>query len=338
MILTNSAENIRLTRITVPLNYSDISELRLENFKEKLMEEGINEDEIEKRINRLKNYKKEVLNAIGINFVSEHLVSHSAQKIYFVNLGNPIPDGTISAIPDYLKSRIVWVDKDKKIQNSVFEMLEPVAKDLNPIWEKIRRQTGVNRFDLRGHEHGYCLLGEFLTTMCIASKYETEADLNLEVVLKAVNRIKKQITSSQSRALMARIDGILNCYEITAQIPGITPKYKPIPQALLKDLLNDSKMISLSKSRYLLGIPGKFEIAMIKIKRKLTDILAQPRNKKYLGMAYKIGKIATKKVNLEIPEIERGEMFSSPIIDLAPIKPPCISCHRELPDIEAPKP
>lgn len=325
-------EDLRLTRISVPLRFTDISKIKLEELENDFKEDGMEEYEIQKRIDLIKNSSKDKLNAIGIEFTSRELLRQSAEKIYFINFGRTIPDGTISAIPKFLQSRIVWVDQNDKIKNSINNLLEPITDELVTIWDGIRKKNGISEDSPDGHEHGLCLLGEFLTTMAVASKYETEADVNLGIVRQSVNRIKQQVSSSESQAILSRIEGILNCYDINAKIPCINPKTENLPENLLKDLLNDSKIISLSQSRFMFGIPGKFEKAMIMVKQRIKDVLAQPRNKRYLGFAYQIGQIASKKANVDLPEIQSGNTFSSPLIDLGQLKPPCVSIRRELSD------
>jgi hypothetical protein len=339
MTLTISPEDIKVSRISVPIDYYTPSSFQLNRLKKSFAEKGMKENKIESLISELKKADFSKFNAIGIEFLCRTLISNSAQKIYLVNLGNPIPDETISFIPKYFKTRIVWADKDKKIGKSVGEMLNPIAEDLEPIWEKIRKKKGLAPHHPEGHEHGYCVLYEFLTTMGVASKYETEADIDLEVVLNAVNRIKRQISSSQSKALIARIEGILNCYNLPTKIPCVFPKSKTVPNVLFKELMEDSKLISLSRSRYLLGIPGKLEMAMMEIKQKISNLFDQPKNRSRLKMAHKMGNIAAKPVGISIPEIqsETEKIYSSPLIALDQFKPKCLSTHRELLNTEIPK-
>jgi len=337
--VSDLAKNVNLTRITVPISYVQPLRAKINTLEEKLLEEGLNESQIEEKKNLLEKSWKSEMDSIGIRFLGEALVSHSAQKIYLIDLGGRLSDSVFSSIPSYLKSRIERVDKNQKISKSISEMLDPIADDLGPIWEKVRKQNGKSPHDFEGHEHGYCLLREFLTTVAIAAKFETEADANLEIVRASVDRIRQQIRSAESQALLARIDGILKCYPISIQIPCIKPIDQRIPQDLLRDLLDDSKMISLSESRYLLGIPGKFEIAIIRIRRKLRDILSQPRNRRNLALAAKLGNLATKQVNMELPEIgvEYAKTFSPPLVSLDEVKPLCLSTVRELLDTKPPK-
>jgi hypothetical protein len=336
MPLTSNRKDTLTTRITIPINYTNPLPLMINNFRKDLVAEGMKEKEIDETLDLYRKRLSVRESAVPVSFLGETLISHSAQKIYLVDLGGRLTDTVLSQLSGYLKSRIEWVDRDRRIQRSVWEMLHPLSEELEPVWEKVRKQNGAKATDLNGHEHGLCLLGEFLTTMSIASKYDTEADANLDIATNATNRIRRQITSSESRALLARIGGIINCYQISTQIPCIMPKNHAVPKDLLMDLLNDAKMISLSRSRYLLGIPGKFEMTLNKIKQKLGEILSEPRTRRRLAMATKLGNIATKRVNVELPEmdIERKKTFSPPLISLEEIKPKCLSTRRKLPDVD----
>lgn len=336
MPLASNRKDILTTRVTIPIDYTNPLPLMIENFRRNLAAKRMNEREIDEKLDLYSKRLSVRESAIPVGFLGEALASHSAQKIYLVDLGGHLTDTVLSEVSGYLKSRIEWADKDRKIQRSVWEMLDPIGEELAPVWEKIRKQNGAKATDLNGHEHGFCLLGEFLTTMSIASKYDTEADANLDIAVSAINRIRRQINTSESRALLARISGIVNCYQISAQIPCIMSRNHVIPKDLLMDLLDDAKMISLSRSRYLLGIPGKFEIAVTKIKQKLREILSEPRTRRRLAIGAKLGNIATKQVNVELPEIdiERKKTFSPPLISLDEMKPPCLSTRRKLPDVD----
>lgn len=194
--------------------------------------------------------------------------------------------------------------------------------------KKIREKNGASVYDLDGHEHAYCLLGEFLTTLIVATKHNTEADVDANLITKGIDRIKRQVESQESR--------ILNCYKLSCQIPNISPAAQIVPTDLLKDLLDDSAVIDLSKTRYFLGIPSKAKIALIRTRQKIREILAVPRYRKYLAMASKLGNIATKQANIELPEIDaqRENAFSPPFISLDEMKPNCLRTNRELSEID----
>lgn len=264
-----------------------------------------------------------------VSSLANKLVGHSAQKIYLVDLGH-LTDSVMSNIPDYLKYRLEWVDKDKRIQKQVSETLEPIHQDIDPIWEKIRKQNGASAYSLEGHEHGVCLLHEFLTTVTIALKYQTEADIDFAVVQTSLNRIRKQISSPTALSLVSRIDGLLNCYQNFSQIPYIYPTNSNATHDVMQNLLEDARMISLSKSRYLLGIPSKIETSIIKVRQKTRLLISLPKNRKNFAMASKIGNMATKPLNVELPEmdIERNKEFAPPLISLDEIKPACLRTRR----------
>lgn len=270
--------------------------------------------------------------ACTIGYFGDALLSHSAQMIYIIDHGD-LSKEVMSGIPNYLRPRIKWVDQNKKIQKSILEMMAPINDELEIIWKKKRKESGVEASNISGHEHGFCIVNEFLHTLTVALKYDTEADVDLNLVWNAIKRIGMQVRSNESLALLSRIEGILNCYRISENIPGMMVTNQSTPGNLLKDLLDDAKVISLSKSRYLLGIPGKFEIAMIRIKQKLREIVSDRRKRKYLAIASKVGNIATRQINVELPEleIEQQKMFAPPLVSLHELKPNCLRTLRELP-------
>lgn len=318
-----------LSKVTTTIAYQDPVYFALKSLV-KERKEKIDQDTLEKITNQLKS--DPCIKACTIGYLGDTILRHSAQKIYIIDYGK-LSEEVLTAVPNYLKPRIRWVDKNRKILKSIQEMVSPISEELEIIWEKKRKKTGVEASSPYGHEHGLCIVNEFLHTLTVALKYNTEADVDLNITKSAVKRIRRQVKSSESLVLLSRIEGILNCYQISKNIPGLMVRNQPTPEDLLKDLLDDAKIISLSESRYLLGIPGKCHIAMIRIKQKLREIISDRRKRKYLAIASKLGNIATKQINVEIPELEidQQKRFVPPLVCLHQAKPNCLKTNRELP-------
>jgi hypothetical protein len=284
--LSDYAKQLLLTRVTVPIDYKDPRlVMTISTKRDELKAKGVPEERIKNEVKELVDNWTGKPEAYTIGFLGQTLLSHSAQKIYLVDLGRKLNDSILAGLPDVLKPRIEFVDKDYRIQKSVFRMLEPIGNELDVIWEEVRKKTGASAHAMDGHEHAYCSLGEFLITLTLASKYNTEADIDFDLVKLGTDRIRRQIKSAESKAIISRIEGILNCYEISRQIPSVIPTIPIVPNDLLKDLLDDCNIIALSKERYFLGVPSKFKVAITKMKRKIREILVVPRNRKYLAMA-----------------------------------------------------
>jgi hypothetical protein len=333
--LTDKSNQTRSTKITTPISFPDPTKY-IADTRSEVLEKGARRN-ANRNLTDVAKPSLSTAHAYALSFFANALVSQSAQRIYLVDLGY-LTEQVMSGLPDLLKPRIVWADRDRKIMKSTTEMLDPIFAEIEPLWEKIRNRTGVEDTKINGHEHGLCIINEFLVTIAVAVKYQTEADIDLRLVCGAIDRLRPQIKSDESLAVLSRIEGVLNCYQISGRIPGLRPKTQPVPSDLLRDLLDDARVISLSKSRFLLGIPGRFEIAMIRMRQKLRDILSDRTNREHLATASKIGNIATKFYNIEIPEIEseatRG--FTPPLISLQKTKAPCISTIRKLPTVKPP--
>jgi hypothetical protein len=329
-------DGLMLTRVTIPIAYRDPLIVReISKKREELMALGTPDCKIRKEIDRIVDDYKGTPSPYTIGFLGKSLLSHSAQKIYLIDMAGKLKDNMLTNLPDYLKPRIELID-NQKIFESVDNMLTPVWNDLDNLWKKVRAINGATNDDSNGHEHGYCLLGEFLTTLTVSTKYNTEADIDLDVVNQAIVRIKKQATSQESQIVIARIEGILNCYKLKRKIPSIKTAAQILPKDLLADLLDDSAIISLSKERYYFGVPSKAKIAMIRTRQKIREILTVPRNRKYLVMAGKFGNIATKQINVELPDFDAQNepSFSPPFLPLDEMKPSCLRTNRKLSEID----
>lgn len=328
----------KFARITVPTQYDEsfftISE---EERRKELKDAGKNEKQIDKIISNLRRSVEKGLftRTSRLNFMVSVLLSHSAQEVYILDRGN-LTNEIVSEMPLYLRNRVKLADKDGKIGQRVFDLLEPIRIELNPSWEKLRIEKNLDEGDINGHEHSSCIVNEFLQTLAVAIKYETQADLDLNLTNRAMLRLHKQIKSPEGVSLLSRIDGILNCYKKPPEFTsGLMTIIQPSPSELLEELFDDAKLLSLSKTRYLLGIPSKVQSTNIQIKRQIKEFLSRKKNKEKLEIVRRLGNTATNIFNVEIPELEfpQDVEFMPPLFPLNDIKPKCIGTSRELPTI-----
>ena len=326
----------KVSKVATPIVYHDPTLIRVKNFRDELAKKGVRANIIKKEALSFEEHARTPHGkAITIGFLGQALLRHSAQMVYLVDLSGKMTEDVISGVPSYLKNRVVWADKNKKITQSVDQMLNPISHEIEPSWSRMREKNSKKYSGINSHEHGVCLIREFLMTITVAAKYNAEADLDLNIVRGAIKRVQRQVKFSESLALLSRIEGIANCYQIPRRIPNLALSGQPTPKDLLKDLLDDARMVSLSRSRYLLGIPSRFEIGLIRARQKVREILSDRRNREYLVAATKIGNIAAKRFNTEIPEIEveQKNVFVPPLISLDKIKPNCLRTGRELPTV-----
>jgi hypothetical protein len=327
----------KITKVTTPIVYKDPTPFLVKNLQKSLAKKGVSANVIKKATIKFEEHIKtdHSNKAFMIGYLGDALLSHSAQKVYLVDLGEKLTEDIFSGVPEYLKSRIIWTDKNKKITNTVGKMLTPIAQEIEPSWKRMQEKNAKKYSGINSHEHGLCLINEFLVTMSVATRYNTEADLDLNILCKAIKRVRHQVKSNESLALLSRIEGVANCYQISRRIPNLAASGQPTPKDLLKDLLDDGRMISLSKSRYLLGIPSKFEIGLLRVKRKVKELLSDRRNREYIVAATKLGNMAAKHFNIEILEIgvEQKNVYAPPLISLDSVKPNCLSTNRELPTV-----
>jgi hypothetical protein len=325
-----------ISKVTVPIAYRKLI-IPVAEIRQRLAKQGKSAPEIEKAVSVLESVQQPHSRerAMTIVFLGIALLSQSAQRIYLIDEEGVLTNEIISELPNYLRSRIFLADTDRKIRKSIAEMTYPIYKEINPLWEKMVKTPDQDGLGVNDHEHGLCILNECLTTLAVAVKYNTEADVDLNLAQQAVNRLRLQAKSAGTSVLLSRIEGILNCYHASKSIPSLKIATKTSPTDLLKDLLDDSKIISLSESRFLLGIPSKAEIALIRIRQKVKEILSSHRNRQYLSMARRVGNIPAKLYNIDIPEIEleKEASFAPPLFSLHDLKPNCLKTLRELPTV-----
>ena len=201
------------------------------------------------------------------------------RKVYLIDVSDGgLGKAAVSKLPAFLRNRVVIADENKKIQNQISRMTSQFFHEINPVWKDMARRNNVYPDSVNGHEHAICVIDESLTTLAIATMYACEADVDLELTYRAIARVRAQLKSSEALALLSRIEGVFNCYDEPNKVPGLKVSIQQSPTLLLKELLDDSKMISLSQTRFLLGIPSKAELALMKLRQKTKELLSMGNN------------------------------------------------------------
>lgn len=330
----------KITKIATPVDFHFLSDKR-EEFRQRLLTEGRSPREIcdelskyvmEQNESAMANHQK----VTASEFLISTLLSHCAQKVYLIDVADGgLGKATVSKLPAFLRNRMVVADENKKIRDQISKLSSQFFHEINPAWEDMARKNNLYPDDVNGHEHAICVLDESLKTLAIATKYDCEADVDLELTYLAIARIRAQLKSSETLALLSRIEGVFNCYDEPSKVPGLKVSVQQSPSLLLKELLADSKMISLSQTRFLLGIPSKAELVLMKLRQKTKEALSIGNNRLYFSMAQKIGNIATRPFGVEMPElsIEKDTEFVPPLFALGDYKPNCLATIRALPTI-----
>lgn len=268
-----------------------------------------------------------------LEFFLNSLISCSASKIYI--LSESLTPQVIDALPNFIKPKIMWVDRKEKIRKQVIHTIYPIYNELHWLWAEKRK------IDPKAHEHGVCILLENLHILANAIKYKAEADVNFDFIKQAVNRIKNQITSREAVAILARLEGIINAFSQRETIDSlyINPDiHVTTPGDLLVELLNDAEYIELSEARYLLGVPKMINTSINKIKFNIHRLLKDKKIKYNLKIAKQAVNIATEafKIPFKIPEISAStHEYTPPLVSLDKFRNPCMICaHLKYPDDE----
>jgi len=253
-----------------------------------------------------------------LNLLSAHLVRTAAHKILIPANMTPgiFPDTfiekTIEECPPSLASRIEVVDKNRGIYSKVMKYLQPVR-------EEIKEDDTV----IRG---AYAYVSDFLYKLVIASKLHAEADIHeLMFVGSYIDLLKQNVKNAEAKFRLDQLFGIYYSYQKPEKIDTLTPclnaRNISIHQRVL-GLLDEVEIIELSKNRYLLGIPSKAKIAIKKIKKGVSELLA---NKKYSGQiaaATDLIQILCSSKGVSIPSTNVYELLKS--VQMSPYNPPLI--------------
>lgn len=281
------------------------------------------------------------IRACTIGYFANSLIRCSASRIYIVCISPHLTDEILNALPPLLKPRIRWVDRKKKVQRTVMLALHPIIDELNWLSErKGQAEEHAEGSSSQEHEHGICLLMEFLHVLALAVKHKAEADVDFPLVSRAVQRIRTKISSSDARASLARVEGIVAAYARTMEIDAIGMKavhQSPSADDLLTELLEDAEFAALSRARHMLGISSAINEAVLHIRRSVRRLLADKRKQQTLSLASQIANVAAKAsgIPFQLPDLKlvQQSQYAPALVPLDSIKPNCLKTGRWLPDL-----
>ena len=253
----------------------------------------------------------------GMRLLSSYLLRASAQKIYIssnVPASFPNVEEIVRQYPAGLASRIEIVDKDGKIFNRVRRFLQPIYDEISSTQHE--------------KESGYPLAFDFLYKLAIASQFQAEADIHtLARMGYHIDRLKRIVKDDEAKFRLDEIYGIYYLYQKPEEIDTLTMlpdvRETAVHQRVL-DLLDEAEFMELSRQRYLLGLPSKARIAMMKIRKRIKEILVDKKYSQKIAATQDMIHLLSSYTGYQIPLPNVSEILASfnvysynpPLVDL----------------------
>lgn len=230
----------------------------------------------------------------GLDLLAHALLSASAHKIIIPTAKRVRAreiEHIIKTYPPSLAQRIQLVDENGAICKKIFTFLEPVSQQI----DFSRRNDRQRRLPILNCWEALSLVANFLYKLAIASKYQAEADVSeLQHLDDHLLLLESYVENEEAKFRLEQIHGIYNLYEKPKEIDALAfaPNNKIPIYHRVNDLLDDAKIVELSENRFLLGIPSKVTIAILRIRKNVREILAKKKYINELSAAQQLVRIA----------------------------------------------
>jgi hypothetical protein len=252
----------------------------------------------------------------GLDLLVATLVRSGAYKVFIPYIkprfGLSI-DEVIREYPQSLQSRIEIIDKKGKYYDRVKAYLKPIHEEI--------KESYLIIF--------YNAILDFLYKLLLASKYKAEADVSqAKYIGYFIHSVREQIKNTEAKSRLDQLEGIYSSYCKPLKIDtfSLLPKaMKPSIFERIADFLDEAEIIELSKRRYLLGIPDKAKVGLIKIRKYFKPLLLKRKYKSIIHSAVELIQIFGLTGGTKIPNIDYiveyfqdlySGQYNPPLVDL----------------------
>ncbi|MEE9351939.1 MAG: hypothetical protein V3U78_06730 [Thiotrichaceae bacterium] len=255
-----------------------------------------------------------------IPYIVEEIISRSAYQVVF----DYKPDNFISLVPSALKERVDWVDT-KASSRKAHNYLHPLFEELSVTYEGFGYGSKKENPDSEDHENIHMLMNIVanLEKLFLSIEESLQVDVDLMSLNKSLEQARTIIRSSEGRARVSILQGLMNSYH-TVEAPCLiaVPTASEIIVEHFQRLVNDAHYLELSNNANQLGFAEKSKHAIEIMRRKASDLLKNKYFKKGFNQSAKAISLATQ---VHIPETEVAE----PLLSKGYL-PPIISLYEPL--------
>jgi hypothetical protein len=233
--------------------------------------------------------------ASWLEFVVEELLGHSAARVALEH-GNAYYSA-VPLLPRALRGRAIQIDPS----GEAAEMADAV---LNTISDE-----GLSTWDL---EHS-------LSRLLLGLKCRVQVEVDPAEMLQAVEKLRDEVMTSDARATLAVIQGIVRTYEpVEMPVMVFRPGAASDQSRLFARFVEDSTYREITREAGMLGIPTHMTMALIRLRRLVEDFMSKPRVEDSLELGFQSVQVAT-----HIPTTKVGALGR--LVAKANYMPPLVS-------------
>ena len=202
----------------------------------------------------------------GLPYFAMMLLRSSSHEILIPHLKTSHPE--YIGIPS-LRNRIREIDSHQVTRKKVERYFEPLYEQLSSDsdWQKRLRLY---------------VLTDFVYKVALSIKHEAQADIPMTSQMPIFLDELFNSLHGEAQVRLAQIQGLWNLYSKQESVPVLTfipDIVGPDIYQRINDWLNESTITYLSQQRYLMGIPSKVKIAILRFKKRISDIRRDPAYK-----------------------------------------------------------
>ena len=234
---------------------------------------------------------------MGINKETEEVIAAKDFSCFALMLEEYISYGTVNIVmpnsfpetkvldqmPNLLQDRIRIIDDSKEIE-SVIRVLHNVRKEFDAKFKEESNYLTFPKGTNRKVINSLNLIHSNIQKLSLGFNHGIQIDFSVNNTIESLRYLRTKVQNSQSRLVLAQLEGLLNQYT-TVEFEAITLPKEETPYQLittLDKLINDKTYLDYSNSLSQLALPENRDEALIKM-REVTRVI---RSKDYFSKGW----------------------------------------------------
>lgn len=245
--------------------------------------------------------KDRVRDASSWPFIVEELIAFGATDIAIPKISLALY--AMDVLPDSLRKRIKIIDKKQAVLEASNLFFSPIAEDFGlkiGTWSLARRREIPEALELAVVKLYFNMYAFFL-----GLEYHLEIDIDIQSMRQSIDILRAQARNPESRAGLAVLAGVFNCYDPTSVNSVILkPTVSDRLVELFVEFVQDETYKQMSRSFHDLGYPAHLKRSLTVIGRLSRKLVTKVPFKQVLDISSKIIAAAS---SLPLPDSELGE-------------------------------
>ncbi len=242
-----------------------------------------------------------IRDASYLEFIVEDLISHNAMRLAIDPTS--VYYGATDILPQELRDQVIEVDRHGETVEKVAAIVGPIYRDLGLEFEGISSITVPAGRDDDAED--LLSLASSLHPLIIGVDHCVQIQGDAGASLLTAERLKRKVRSSESRAILAIIEGVYRSYSrhdapALSFLPGATSDHIE----RFARFVEDETYKRMAEEAGLLGVPARMTHALIRLRRLAADFVRRPEVADVLQLGSRPLEVAT-----SLPTPDPGPLY-----------------------------